>query len=178
MSNIDIIDSMRHSSLGNYILPGVTSSLIGGTTQSGCVRLFEMSREQNTLVTPHSHRFAFTCLVLRGQVTNTIWHRSSHVSADLFAVSKLTYQDSPGQYAIEALPQALYAPSDRSYFPGEWYEMTADQIHSIRFSRGAKVLFFEGPNVTRNTVILEPLSSSGAKVNTFKTEDWMFLKEA
>jgi hypothetical protein len=174
MPYIDIIKSMRHSTLGNYILPGLNSSLIGGTPETGRVRLFDMTREQNTLVTPHSHRFAFTCLVLRGQVTNKVWNNSTNSNADVFAVTELTYQDQPGKYTQRDIGHKLFNSVATNYFEGQWYEMRSEQIHSIMFSRNALVLFFEGPNITDKTVILEPVSIHG-KVNTFKTEPWMFV---
>jgi hypothetical protein len=53
--------------------------------------------------------------------------------------------------------------------------MTADQVHSIFFSRGAIVLFFEGSKESDTSIILEPFVNNEI-VPTFKVEPWMFKK--
>lgn len=61
------------------------------------------------------------------------------------------------------------------YTPGETYSMHKDEVHSIYFSRGAEVLFFEGPTQCDHSAILEPVSN-GKVIPTFKIEPWMFWK--
>jgi len=51
--------------------------------------------------------------------------------------------------------------------------MKHDEIHSITFSKGAKVLFFEGPQVSDKSVIIEPIIN-GQTVSTYDVAPWMF----
>lgn len=68
-----LLQSMQHSPLGNYAgLPGLTSHLIA-KSDHGCVRTFSSPRYTEEHITPHSHRYDFTCLVLRGYVENTTY---------------------------------------------------------------------------------------------------------
>ena len=169
MSPINVIRSMRRSTLLNYIVPGLSSSLL----TDGVVRLFEASREQHGDIVPHSHRFDFTCLVLRGRVTNRIWKPDA--KGECYQSSTLAYNGAPGDYAIERDEVGAWSYRDNFFTAGEWYTMEADQIHSITFSADATVLFFEGPTIRPGTTILEPVVA-GRRVDTFKVEDWMFLK--
>jgi hypothetical protein len=161
---------MRKSMLGNYIIPGLTSSLL----TNGVVRLFEASREQHSDITPHSHRFNFTCLVLRGHVVNRLWTLGASKEHDWYAPSKLEYSGAPGSYKIvHAHDAKRWRYDEVTYNKGEWYSMVADQIHSIMFSPDAIVLFFEGPQITDTTTILEPVVDR-CRVSTFAVQPWMF----
>lgn len=53
--------------------------------------------------------------------------------------------------------------------------MLASEVHSIHFSRGAQVLFFEGPTVADTSIILEP-NVDGETIPTFRVEPWMFKR--
>src|ERR1700741_4501730 len=66
------LETMRTNRLGNYIVPGVASYLIGDKDH-GLVRIFHSERDSRDTVTPHSHRFDFSCLA--GEVKNTIWYQ-------------------------------------------------------------------------------------------------------
>lgn len=166
---------MTHSVVRNYVTPGLTSSLVGGPGH-GCVRLFESDRDTREWVTPHSHRFDFTCIVLAGQVENIEFTLSSR--GDAYARGVLRPVDGGlGQYeAVHGEVGETYAETTRIYAPGDTYSMLHSEIHSIRFSRGARVLFFEGPNVSDTSVFLEPYSN-GATVRTFAVQPWMFQKD-
>lgn len=170
--DLDGILSMRSKSLKNYIIPGLTSSLIGGE-QAGCVRLFECGREHEETITPHSHRFDFRALVLRGTVTNHIWESKILSNGDPYQCTRLIYLGAPGQYEKEPIEVSRWTKSSIKYSAGHWYGMTHDQVHSIQFSRNAIVLFFEGPEVARESVILEPWVD-GETIPTLRTEPWMF----
>lgn len=174
MTSSDIIDSMRNSAFGNYIIPGLTSSFIGGPDK-GKVRMFDMEREQFFEITPHSHRYDFTCLVLSGRVINTVWNEDFHENSneDLFRLSELYYNGRPGSYSKNRLRVAPFKATQTQYHTRDWYTMTHDQIHSINFSKGAKVLFFEGPSVSDCSLFIEPYTVNGV-VETLRTEDWMF----
>lgn len=174
MSDLDLsmLLKMRHSPVRNYVVPGLTSWLIGSPGPQGCIRLFECEREHLEPVIPHSHRFDFQCWVLSGWVRNRIWTRS-FCGGDWFVASTHT-KGRMGAYEVTEGGRERYSYRDTTYGNDEWYSMTHEQIHSIWFGRGAKVLFFEGPEVVDFTTILEPVAN-GERVPTFKTEPWMFL---
>jgi hypothetical protein len=175
-ANFDIaaLMRMRHSPVRNYAIPGLTSWLIGEPSPRGTVRMFECSREHVEPISPHSHRFDFQSWVLRGTVRNRIWR--SDTSADLYRQVRLKYDGDIGRYIHEPGSVSRWGFEDHVYNEGECYSMKYYQVHSIYFSRGAVVLFFEGPQVTEQSIALEPVVD-GVAVPTFKVEPWMFLKE-
>lgn len=170
-----IVD-MSHSKVNNYIVPGLYSSLLTPITENGCIRLFESSRDHQEAIIPHSHRFDFSCLVLEGEVTNRVWKSCDKNSGDSFVVSRLSYLDEMGKYEKSTLCTLNFYSEDFVYKSGDWYSMEAKDIHSIYFSKGAKVLFFEGKSIYKSTTILEPFVD-GKHIETFETKPWMFEKE-
>lgn len=177
MSMIGIIDTMKHSPIRNYAgVPGLTSWLIGDGFERGKVRLFECERQHQEVVIPHSHRFNFSCQVLEGSVTNRVWTESKGDCGDLFCVSRLRYGEEPGKYDSKTTDRIAYFSFDDSiYEKGDSYSMSFNEVHSIYFSRGARVLFFEGPLESKESFILEPVVN-GITVPTFKVEPWMFQR--
>jgi len=177
MSNLpflrDVFQRIAHSPLQNYVIPGLTSYLLSTPGPDGVVRLLQNSRLQLTNVTPHSHRFDFTCLVLQGCVLNRLWTRQD--DGDLYAATKLVYQGKPGSYKTEFAGPGAWTFSEQHYHEGEQYDMKANEVHSILFSKDAIVLFHEGPQVSDTSIILEPYVD-GKIIPTFKVEPWMFLK--
>lgn len=173
--SINMLMAMRTNTIENYIVPGLSSSLIGGKSGHGCVRLFESSRDQQEHVTPHSHRFDFQCLVLRGYVENTIWTQMSgnYDNGDEFQISRLIYKNKVGEYHINKAATQFFRGKTNTHNEGATYSMKAEEIHSIKFSRGAKVLFFEGPQLSNSTVIIEPVVD-GVCIPTFEVKEWMF----
>lgn len=171
--HIKTIRDMARAPVRNYAIPGLTSWIIGGE-HSGKVRLFECSREHQEPITPHSHRFAFSCLVLNGHVHNKVWTKVAK-GGDEFVESTLFYTGEIGHHTVKRGEAARYTSKVDTYRAGEWYSMEADDVHSIYFSRGASVLFFEGPSVSDRSIILEPFVD-GDRVPTFKVEPWMFIK--
>jgi len=171
---IEILELMKSSTIDNYVLAGLSSSLIG-QEGFGKVRLFEKDLHQRDSITPHSHRFNFVCLVLAGYVTNHVWEETTEcdVGADRFLQSKLTYSGTIGSHTKDKDQINYYSSSSYEYCPGEVYSMFHDQIHSITFSKGAKVLFFEGPNISDQSVIIEPMIGSQT-IPTYEVADWMF----
>lgn len=168
------LNRMGHSPLLNYALPGLTSSLIGGEGQ-GKVRLFTATRETQELITPHSHRFAFTCLVLQGKVTNRIYRPAPPGHGDLYVRSDIEWVGPKmGDYQMWPAPMPVeMAYEDTVYRDGQVYSMEHEEIHSIFFGRDSQVLFLEGKSVSAKSAILEPFVN-GERVPTFKTEKWMF----
>ena len=169
MNHIDHLLSMTSSKVRNYGVPDISSSLVN----KGLVRIFECGREQQENVTPHSHKFNFSCYVLSGKVVNRVW--TSDESGDDFQVSKLVYQGEMGKYSKQPLCHAKFSFKDDIYQEGDWYSMNYEQIHSIYFSKGTKVLFFEGEYLTQETLILDPYVD-GEHLETFEIKPWMFKK--
>lgn len=172
---------MMHSLVRNYATPGLTSSLIGGGGH-GKVRLFQSDRDTREWVTPHSHRFDFTCLVLRGSVENILFTRASYrlaAGSNLYVTATIRPRNGGmGGYEVAhgENPES-WVEEPTTYRAGDTYSMTSRQIHSIRFSRDAIVLFLEGPEVIDTSLILEPFSDD-ALVPTFATAPWMFQRVA
>lgn len=166
---------MTHSEIQHYVTPGLSSKLVGGG-EHGKIRFFVSDRDTREWITPHSHRFDFTCLVLRGRVENILFQRGG---GNAYCVGTIRPKDGGlGGYEIargESPDYFVEVPS--VYEAGQTYSMSSKQIHSIRFSRDAEVLFFEGPQVQDISVVLEPWSN-GAVVPTFSTAPWMFQRPA
>jgi hypothetical protein len=177
--DIEFLKSMAHTPIRNYIVPGLTSWLIGARGPNGLVRLFHSERQQVESITPHSHRFDFHCLVLSGSVKNRIWTETTNKNPDYpigdrFAVSALAFNEI-GDYKSERCRCSWWDFEDVNYRNGDTYSMKAEEIHSIIFGRDTWVLFFEGPEKSKNSLILEPFVD-GERIPTFKTEEWMFKK--
>ena len=168
---------MAHSPVHNYAIPGLTSWLIGNRADNGSlVRLFHSSREHVEPITPHSHRFGFTAVVLRGEVTNRVWYEClDSRDADVYCVSEERYLGEIGKYTTQVRQHAAFSWEDFTYSQGDTYNMSAHEIHSIYFGRDTYVLMFEGPEESKTSVILEPVVD-GMRVPTFKVEDWMFQR--
>ena len=171
------LKQMENSPLENYAIRGLTSSFIGGTN-SGCVRLFEQTREQLGDVTPHSHRFDLLCFVLQGSVANKIYRETgTELEGDRY-LRTTELCTGPGKYTLRnPTKNQYYISTTDSYYCGQWYSMNYLEIHSIRFGRHTRVLFFEGEPKTDETFILEPMDDSGV-MSTFTTEEWMFRSRA
>jgi len=167
------IQPLVNSPVKNYVIPGLTSSLVGGVG-NGTVRLFTCERTHEEPICPHSHRFSFTCFVLAGAVRNRIWRRA--YSGDQYEALRLIKTGQFGAYEKSIGERGRYAFNELSYGPGEMYSMKHDEIHSIYFSAGASVLFFEGPEVQNESLVLQPVVD-GETVPTFRVESWMFQKE-
>lgn len=177
--NLKALMAMAHSPVRNYAIPGMTSYLIGAPSESGTVRLFCNERDHQEQVTPHSHRFDFQCWVLAGQVTNRIWtqnHYMTHPDGDVFVSSRLQYRGEIGKYEKKTVGRGNWSYLDFEYKEGECYSMRHHEIHSIQFSRGAKVLFFEGATVTDSSMVIEPVVD-GEHIETMIVQPWMFKKD-
>lgn len=179
--DLDIVMKMAHSPVRNYAIPGLTSWLIS-SGENGNIRLFEMTRDHIEPISPHSHRFDFHCIVLEGEVENIIYEYVPHWQdefpddADLYTRIYSKYNGEIGSYEnTQTNYVSHYRLNFVNYSKGDQYSMTHDQIHSIRFKKGTKVLFFEGLDKTKSSYILEPFVD-GEIISTFKVEPWMFKK--
>lgn len=169
------IKSMMHSPRHNYVIPGLTSWLIGAPSAMGCVRLFTMSRTHEEPIVPHSHRFAFVCRVLTGRVENRTWFKTSEIG-DLYQASDVTYEGVFGKHVLTPLDIAKYSFAAKYYGAAAEYGMKAKEIHSIYFQKGSEVLFFEGPPTEATSQVIEPVVN-GKVIPLMKTEPWMFSTE-
>lgn len=168
--------------LRNYIVPGLTSYLVGNNQKSaGQVRMFFAERETLEFITPHSHRFDFTCLVLSGSVENTVFERVAAPHSEdwcLSSINQVCGTDGLNKYEHVRDPEPTrWCHLTTLYEPGQTYSMTHKQLHSIQFATDTRVLFFEGPELTSTSHMIEPWCD-GKVIPTFRTEAWMFEKDA
>lgn len=172
-----LLAEMSSSPVRNYATAGLTSYLVGGKG-AGCVRYFYADRDTREWVTPHSHRFDSVCLVVEGAVENILFERSEGPMSNKYAVGVLRPKAGGlGEYALNRTAErASFIELPTFYNAGDLYAMRANDIHSIRFGKGARVLFFEGMPVQDTSVILEPVGEDGAVVPTFATAPWMFRR--
>ena len=172
---IEAIAKHSNSHVRNYVLPGLTSSIIVPPSINGCVRLFEAERTTHEFISPHSHRFDFWCLVLRGRVVNTLFHGDG-LHGEPWTMRRFIRKSVEfGEYInMDSDPSIVrFRHEDTLYHEGDIYSMQHHEIHSIRFSKGTRVLFFEGKEITNTSKVLTPMSG-GKHIDTFKTEPWMF----
>lgn len=174
----DMFIKMAHSPVSNYVVPGLTSYLIGNPSEHGCIRMFHSEREHQECLTPHSHRFDLQSWVIQGSVTNIIWTPANDddPNADMFQTTTLEYKGVIGKYEMVRGGIAKWKATARRYLEGNCYSMKAEDVHSIRFSRDAIVVIFESAPVSSSSIIIEPYVDKRL-VPTFKVEDWMFRKE-
>lgn len=173
-NDVEAVLAAAHSPVHNYVIPGLTSSLLDTTSKPGStVRVFTCSRDHQEVITPHSHRFNFECIVMRGQVTNRIWKREA--GGDTYQTVVLEYSGEIGKHIKRKREVQEWTYHDEVYVQGQTYSMSADQVHSIWFSRGAVVLFFEGPQVQNHSIAIEPYIN-GEMIDTMTVQPWMFRK--
>jgi hypothetical protein len=177
---IKAMAEMRHNTLENYIVPGLRSSLVGGAGH-GKVRVFEASRDTFEFITPHSHRFDFFAFVLQGTYKNTIFSRGDGEGSELYCESTIHQVCGPDGRIQDSTPARDDRPTGyvrdvRTWGRGESLFMDHRQIHSVKFSRDAIILFFEGPQKIDTSRMIEPWVD-GRCVPTFKVEEWMFQRE-
>lgn len=168
---LEIIKQMETSRVSNYVIAGLDSYLL----ENGKVRIFENSRSHQDQITPHSHRFDFACLVLEGFVINKIWTECHSDSGDFFEESKITYGGEIGNHEKKGGVRSFYSFERQKYTKGQTYSMLSSEIHSIEFSKGAVVLFFEGPEISNESLIIEPFVN-GEVIPTYENRDYMFLR--
>jgi hypothetical protein len=151
----NLVLTMKTSPVKDYVIPGLESSLVGAGVK-GTVRLFSQERFHEEPITPHSHRFDFSCLVLRGQVENVEWTVAAETAlfdADYYARTKLEHHGSFGKYNVypeHNVPFKKYHRNKTTYSTGECYHMKAEDIHSIFFNRDALGPVLRGSQSSRS----------------------------
>jgi hypothetical protein len=180
--DIDFLMAMRHSPIRNYVVPGITSWLIGAHhATNGCVRMLQCSRNQIESVAPHDHRFSFHAIVLAGRVTNRLWVPDGP-GGDLYQSTTLQPTGVSSATGPRYLKHATadvggWRFQDTDYEAGQSYGMAAHEVHSITFRRGTTLLIFEGRQEKTCSMILEPVVDGMVK-SSFHVEPWMFEQEA
>lgn len=167
---------MMHSPIHNYVIPGLSSYLVGSPSEHGTMRAFHCTRQHQERIIPHSHRFDFMAWVLQGTVQNIIWD-SSEDDGDEYQVNSLVYHGDVGKYEQIECGVNRFTHKVKTYAEGDCYSMKAEEVHSISFSKDSLVLFFEGPVIADRSIILQPYVD-GKVIPTFKVEDWMFKRES
>lgn len=166
------LETMKHSPLRNYIVPGLTSWIISKTCADGLVRMFEMEREQMEFIAPHSHRYNFRCHVLDGRVWSRKFYK--HDGGDTWKEWILRYKDQPGQYDLTEGGHYKYTYDEHEFRAGDDYSMDANEIHSIRFAKHTKVLFWERVSDRHHSSLLTPVVNVLGSIPFPTPEPWMF----
>lgn len=169
---LKIIQEMKSSKVSNYAIAGLDSYLL----ENGKMRIFECSRNHQDQITPHSHRFDFACLVLKGTVINKIWTECDEKQGDLFELSRLFYSGIIGSHSKEPDGRSWYNFRSKVYNAGDVYSMKAEELHSINFSKDSVVLFFEGCQDLDESYIIEPVVNDQV-IPTYENKPYMFIKE-
>lgn len=178
-SLVTFLLGLSHSEIQNYVIPGLTSGVVGGRAADGSmVRIFHNLRNHEESIVPHSHRFDFHAIVLRGKVTNRVWQvaDANDPKSEPFMLSAIECKgQGPGKYTKRQLGVSNYRPVQSVYTAGQSYKMDANEIHSIFFEKETVVLFFEGRELTKESCVLEPYVN-GQVIPTFVVEPWMFQR--
>lgn len=156
----------------DYIVPGLSSYLLsGGQGREGPkVRLFHQERPFEGWITPHDHRFDLACYVLKGEVKHTVYSRSYDPwSGALYSVQRFPFS-LDGR--MEPDETAMFTSATEVYGRGNFYHLGYTTFHTVKFSRGAMVLFFEGPDLQEHNHVLLPVSN-GRIINTATVQPWM-----
>lgn len=164
--------------INNYIIPGVSSEILCETAVGGKIRIFKASRTQMQYVTPHSHRFNITTIVLQGWIRNTVFHHTSNPEeegAEEYQESVLTYDGVAGEYDCKKLKNKTeyYVAETVKYTQGQIYTMAHHNVHSIAFSKDAEVLIIESPQKEPKSIIIEPVINN-KHIHIMEVKDWMF----
>lgn len=166
-------EEIKSDKVSNYVIAGLDSYLLG----KGKVRLFKNSRNHQDSITPHSHRYSVTSIVLQGHVENHIWeacNKHNKQCGDLFQKSVIKPKaEAFSGFTKEEAGRDFYTKVTKIYSAGEVYFMDANTIHSINFSKGAIVLIIEGREVAESSVVLEPVVN-GEVIKTLENKDYMF----
>jgi hypothetical protein len=198
MNHETVIQDMLGSRVRNYIIPGLNSYLL----DKGKVRMFESTREYSGTVTPHSHRFDFGCYVLHGEVVNRVYSPvspfgeggpfddfdkplSTKLDGDSFTVRTLmpsdTIDDMKAEFGgydrVTEDFTANYTSENNRYKTGDWYSMTHREVHSIQFARDTRVIFFEGPEMTKHNIVLLPYMHNETLETMECDKPWMYLRD-
>ena len=155
----------RSTRIVNHVEHGLDSTLLS----KGLFRIFEANYETQVRL-PHSHKYNFACLVLKGSVLNRVYkpieNNKYKENNELHAEYCVAIQTGTlGDYKFNKQHRQAFEITEKLHGEGDWYQMTHEEIHTIRFSKGALVLFIEGPAVTDQVEVLFPYASNGPAYN-------------
>lgn len=170
----EVLDACGGDTLENYIVPGLRSTLIANS-DAGKIRRFQMTREHETQIVPHNHRYAFGCLVLRGHVVNHLYLVGEGATAADATHALAAYNPKDHSVDVDEATLVRCVRGSTLYRAGDFYTMGPSEFHSIEFSPDADVLFLEGrTSVSHSCCLL--LAVDGRICNTFLWRDWMMAK--
>lgn len=168
--------AFKDSTIGNYVVPGLESVLLG-KSNGFTVRMFHMTEHQMIHITPHSHRFNLLSYVLEGEVEHHVYDivvSEAVTNLKAFRLAVMEQKGQLGNYDTELYSNGLFRRYESKYEAGGSYFLNAEEYHSVIFSKGAKVLIIEGPEVATSKVLVPLVENTVC--STLFTADWMFKK--
>jgi hypothetical protein len=169
---IPFIESMvAEDMLLNYAIPGLSSTLLTNCKP----RLFEQNIATDHTIAPHSHRYDHIGIVLEGCVVQTYWTEVTDQLGVEFAIVRADYTGKPGEYECYPVRIAQFTSRDKTFSAGDIYAIGSEEIHSVVFRKGTKVLLLEGPQKAYFSYLLDPICQvTGEVIPVSKTAPWMF----
>lgn len=156
----------------NYIVPGLKSTLLATLPAGGVLRVFEMTREQESEIVPHNHRYDFQCYVLEGFVQHTVYHISDDEPKHRATHAIVPYSRLTHELDRDVATHVRARAETKMYEAGSTYGLNSAEFHRVRFSYGAKVLFHEGNSLTETSSVLVPYCN-GEICDSYVWRDWM-----
>ena len=172
----DFFEAFRDSTISNYVAPGLESVSLG-RSNGFHVRMFHMTAHQMMHITPHSHRFNLLSFVMAGEVEHHVYEKVAGGYENrpiAYTLAILSQKGKFGEYETELYSNGMFFRYEAVHKAGGSYFLSADEYHSLIFSKGARVLVIEGPEVNEPKILV-PLVK-GAACSTLFTADWMFKK--
>lgn len=177
LRNLILSMSDKSTRIVNHAEHGLDSTLLS----QGLFRVFTANYETQVRL-PHSHKYDFACLVLKGSVLNRVYkpieNNKFKENNELHAEYCVAIQTGAlGDYKFDKQYRQAFEIAEKLHGEGDWYQMTHEDIHAIRFSKGAVVLFIEGPAVTDQVEVLFPYASNGRAYNPLDNSKTFLIGE-
>lgn len=169
---LGVLMGVAHSPVCNYVIPGLTSWLIGEHEDGVTLRMFTASRHPREPIAPHSHRYDFRARVLTGSVEHTLWVPGDNLHGDEFEVLHQSTPKTIGDFDCTRGERGYWKPCTYPYDVNRIYQLLAEEVHSIQFDKGTIVLLEEQPDRT-NSFMLNPVVA-GNTLYIGDTQPWMF----
>lgn len=172
----DFFEAFQDSTISNYVVPGLESVSLG-RSNGFHVRMFHMTAHQMMHITPHSHRFNLLSFVLAGTVEHHVYEKESDGYENrpvAYKLAILSQKGKFGEYETELHSNGMFLRYEAVHKAGDSYFLNAAEYHSVIFSKGARVLIIEGPEVNEPEVLVPLVKNTVC--STLFTADWMFKK--
>ena len=167
MDTVMDISNYSVNEIQHYVIPYLTSHKV----QSA--EILHMEHYQHGLVAPHSHRRDLLFVVLEGVVHNELY--ISDDSGPEYLVRKIKYEGHPGKYSSDNEEvRGRFRSVRYSFNAGDRFRMLANEIHSIYFNKGAKLLRVSGPELIATSLQLIPVTDKAVRVDIAAVQPWMF----